>query len=83
MTSTDLPVIQAMREEDCPACGQPIRIGDHITPETTEDLTESFTGRLIRRNYLDWRHETCPTPRGTTTCPSCFLERPCPCEDGQ
>lgn len=60
----------------CPACGGSIIPGDEIRLDIEHEPRVVETG-------LAWVHAVCPTPRGTSTCPVCFLERPCPCEDGQ
>lgn len=73
--------IIAKYEGRCRGCEGTIYPGDRIVPETTETVS-NYAGPL-RTDVSEWRHEVCPTPRGTSTCPRCFLERPCPCEDGQ
>lgn len=73
--------VVAEHEGTCPDCGLAIRVGDRID-SSVETIREAFTGRIVRRT-VEWTHDICPTPRGTTTCPKCFLERPCPCEDEQ
>jgi hypothetical protein len=71
----------AEHEGSCPDCGLAIRVGDRIVSESTAVVR--FGDSRALRVDTRWAHEVCPTPRGTSTCPKCFLERPCPCEDEQ
>lgn len=74
------PII-ARFDGKCGACGMTIIAGERIVPET--DAVRDGLGNVITEVTRWWEHEVCPTPRGSTTCPRCFLERPCPCEDDQ
>lgn len=59
----------------CDFCGGGIEVGDQIT---------------FRAGMGDERHvihaycsESIRPSRPAVVCPVCFMERPCPCEDGQ
>lgn len=57
--------MKALYDGVCVECGGPIRTGQEI--EATCDAGGG------------WRHHRCPTP--PTTCTTCFMQKPCECDD--
>jgi hypothetical protein len=56
-------VIEARRPGTCPACEQPIHVGDRITPDPFDGAGAT------------WVHEKCPLTRAPRpVCTSCFME---------
>lgn len=66
----------------CPDCGMAI-VGGRDEIERDELTVESFGEGLVATRYTPWRHVKCPEERPVGTCTTCFLQRPCPCEDEQ
>jgi hypothetical protein len=81
--STTTPVV-AKYDGKCPACGTAIIAGTEIEPHDVDEVHLWGTDEVLRRDVLSWQHVSCPTfLEPGEVCSTCFLEKPCPCEDDQ
>ncbi len=57
----------------CDSCGGEIEVGDEIT----------FVAGTGERHPIHAYCSDSARRKPAEVCPHCFMERPCPCEDGQ
>lgn len=71
-------VFEAKYDGWCPACWERIKAGESVTYGSLGPDDDALT------------HEDCYAEQGTSAevrmtevCAKCFIQKPCPCEDGQ